>query len=95
MPSEDSGDVWCVDTEGQDGVWSTHLLSSQGTPPLWTGPTGVDTGTSQSPSGRVRLPLTLGTFADPLEHEARGRASVRQKLVLESLERVQLFFFFF
>lgn len=26
MPSEDSGDVWCVGTEGQDGVWSVHLL---------------------------------------------------------------------
>lgn len=61
----------------------------------WTGLTGADAGTSQSPSGRVRLPLTVGTFADPREHAARGGASVRQKLVLESLERVQLFFFFF
>ena len=39
------------------------------------------------------LPLPVGTFADPLEHATRGGASVGQKLVLERLERVQLFVF--
>lgn len=94
MPSEDSGDVWCVGTEGQDGVRSIHLLK------LSRHPSSLDRTHGcwrwhQSPSGRVRLPLTVGTFADPLERAARGGASVGQKLVLESLGRVQLFFFFF
>lgn len=38
--------------------------------------------------------LTLGIFAEPLEHAAKDGVSVGQKLVPESWERVQLFFFF-
>lgn len=61
MPYENSRDVWFVGTEGQDGVWSMHLVKNghcKGTPALWTGPTSVDADTSQPPSGRVRLPRT-------------------------------------
>lgn len=87
-------------TEGQDGVWSVYLVkhsrtvTAEAPPALWTGPTNVDADTSQPPSGRVRLPLTLGIFAEPLEHAARDGVSVEQKPVPESWERVQLFFFF-
>lgn len=66
----------------------------RGNPALWTGPTSVDADTSQPPSGRVRLPFTLGIFAELFEHAAKDGVSVGQKLVPESWERVQLFFFF-
>lgn len=70
MPSENSRDVWFVGTEGQDGVWSMHLVKDghcRGTPARWTGPTSVDADTSQPPSGRVRLPCTWAFLLNHLD----------------------------
>lgn len=99
MPSENSRCLVCGHRR-EDGVWSMlgEALKDghcRGTPALWRGPTSVDADTSQPPSGRVRLPLTLDIFAEPLEHAARDGVSVGQKLLPESWERVQFFFLFF